>query len=205
MSESCPLKKMKDKEIEKTAIRPELPKVTKKNSYSNTNALPSWLDFMREQKYMDVCMPNGTGRDDVVTRLDAVDCLTRFAAKNWLERDKTADCSFSDISELNESMQQKIAWLCEVGLLRGQNGTFKPEAELNQAVMLSILARSWAWYLNENTDPWFKKYYEYAVGQWWVKAGLSQEVFEQSLTRQDLWLWLYQTHKTTWASSIINN
>ena len=126
----------------------------------------------------------------LVTRRDMLGVLRKYAEQQDMKWIEGSDCTFSDIADLGEQEQADIQDVCSYEFLRGTNGAFRPDAEMNQAEMLAMVIRGNYGYLNEYTDPWYYEYYQKAVSLGLVKPGLDLDLLKAPLTKEDVAKWL---------------
>ena len=128
--------------------------------------------------------------NDTVTRRDMISVLKTYAEQQDMRWIAWSNCSFNDIDALTEQEKDDIVDICSYEFLRGNNGAFRPESELTQAEMLAMVIRGNYWYLNEQSNPWYRSYYDKAVTLWLTKPGLDLWLFTEKLTKEDVARWL---------------
>jgi len=134
---------------------------------------------------------------------DQISSIT-YAQLNWLEFFENDWCQFDDIGDESPEMKSMIEKVCQYRLLRGKNWSYLKNDIMTQTDMLVLLMRSKYGYLNENTSPWFKNYYNQAVGQGIVKPWLDLTIFDEELTLKDVSLWIQRMNKENDASRLLS-
>ncbi len=164
--------------------------------------IPQWYQYLSNKNFTKTDWETGMN-GTVMTRKSITPFLLKYAQQNKLEKFEWDDCLFDDVDDESEELQDMITQVCKYRLLRGKNGSYLKDDIMTQTDMLVLLMRSKYWYMNENANPRFKRYYTTATSQWIVKSWLDLDIFEEELTLKDLSLWMQRMHKEKDASVII--
>lgn len=165
--------------------------------------MPEWYTYLLKKDYSDKSWENWMN-GTVMTRKNVTPYLLRYAQLNWLEFFENDWCQFDDIGDESPEMKSMIEKVCQYRLLRGKNWSYLKNDIMTQTDMLVLLMRSKYGYLNENTSPWFKNYYNQAVGQGIVKPWLDLTIFDEELTLKDVSLWIQRMNKENDASRLLS-
>lgn len=133
---------------------------------------------------------------DKITREESTKILWRFA-KNILKtpfKTEITDefCVFQDSGMIAKDFANDVKEACKLGLFRGGNGWFYPKWWLTKAQSLVVLIRLFDdKVLSENSDPWFKNYYDRAY-----ELGITKDRdltnFNREVTRYEIALMIYR-------------
>lgn len=133
---------------------------------------------------------------DKITREESTKILWRFAKnilKAWAKPEITDElCVFQDSWMIAKDFENDVREACKLGLFRWGNGWFYPKWWLTKAQSLVVLIRLFDnKTLPENTDPWFKNYYDRAH-----ELGITKDRdltnFNREVTRYEIALMIYR-------------
>ncbi len=95
--------------------------------------------------------------DDYLQRGQAAKFIATYGEMIGLEETNT-NCDFSDIAGYDETLIPYIQKACALGLLKGSQGKFGPEATMTQAQAMTMVVRIREGFMDETTDPWYANY-----------------------------------------------
>lgn len=129
--------------------------------------------------------------NDEITRGEAAKFVAQYAQFQWLEKTHT-ECSFSDIGGYDSTLTPHIQQACFYGLLKGSNGTYRPEAKITEAEALTVTMRSIYGSFNEAGSPRWIAYYNRGDDLWLITTETLRGVGETNITRAKMGRWFYQ-------------
>lgn len=132
---------------------------------------------------------------DTLTREQAAKFYSEFAVKVLGKEVSTAvQPDFTDLSSADASLKDSIVKSFQLGLFKGTNGMFMPQAPLTKAAALTVLVRATEGNQDENVEPWWSNYFLKAR-----ELGLTKETdvyaIDRGITRYEVALMLYRSAK----------
>lgn len=108
-----------------------------------------------------------------------------------LEENPEAMCDFNDAAQVSPFLTDAVMKACNLGLMRGSNGSFYPNTFVSKAQVLATIVRGMDDYMDETTTPWYANYHAYAYD-----AGITTvadvNTFDRPITRYEALLMLYR-------------
>lgn len=154
--------------------------------------LPAWFSYLKNNEYPLIDERKSFDGDTVLTRSTIAPYLSKYGQlENLATRDTTEECVFEDIGNRDLFTRKYIIESCTYGMLRWSNGNFNPDTKVTKDVLLTILMRTKTWYLDENTTPWFKNYYEYAIEEGILDDNISLQDLSWTVTKEEVGKRLY--------------
>jgi hypothetical protein len=138
---------------------------------------------------------------DLISRGESAKMIVKFAESLELTKDYPWSCDFGDVSEYDATLTPYIITSCEYGLLKWGNGTFDPTGTLTQAQALVIIQRARSGFRNETSTPWYREYFQEALGLWIVSPDQIVTVETTPISRFELWVRLYRA-SWNWTNTI---
>lgn len=131
-----------------------------------------------------------------LTREGAAKILNTFAElfnlANSYDSYLPNECTFSDIGQMDATMQGHIESTCKLGLMQGSNGYFNPGDQIIKAEFVTALMRMFDGEpMDETTDPRWKNYFEKAQ-ELGIVGPADAITFEGPITRYEVALFLYR-------------
>lgn len=108
-----------------------------------------------------------------------------------LEVNPEAMCDFNDAAQVSPYLSDAVMKACELGLMRGSNGSFYPNTFVSKAQVLATLVRGMDDYMDETTSPWYANYHAYALDNG-VTTVTDVNSFDRPVTRYESLLMLYR-------------
>lgn len=198
------LTKEEEKNI-KEEIKNSEKQTIKRSTPISDATIPDWFMYMRANELIIHDEYITYPADEIVKRRDLLWVLQTYAQQQNMKRVEWSVCEFNDIADLTEAEQGAIVDVCSYEFLRWGKGDFMPDREVTQAEMLAMVIRWNYGYLNEKVSPWWNNYYQKWVSLWLVKANLDKNLFNEPVTKKDVWVWLYAADdlKTVEATNLL--
>jgi len=152
-----------------------------------------WYNYLQENDYTNTTKLWDFWVDEVITRATATPFLARYGFVSGLEEKSTVEeCTFPDVADKSEDLQNTIIVACAYDLLRGSEGNFIPNRIMTKDELLTVLVRSKTGFLAEDSEPRFLNYFNWAQTNGLVDAASTIDEFSWNVTKADLWQWLYR-------------
>lgn len=128
-----------------------------------------------------------------LTREQAAKMISNFAVNTMCKvPDTTRNCTFTDTANADVSLKPYITTICQLGIMQGSNGKFRPFDRMSKAEVLTVLVRLLYGNMSEAVTPRYKNYYDKAF-----QVGLTVESVmsrvERNVSRYEMALLLYRT------------
>ena len=154
----------------------------------------TWMHENGLTKYDNVNDYNPMG---LVTRDQFAHQSAAYAVSNLcMEPDATMACSFSDIDDGDASLKKSVIAACQLGLVKGSNGMYKPNDNVTKAAVLTVMDRAISAAAgvepaSEDMTPWWKGHFEamYDLG---ITKETDVYAVDKFITRYEVALMLYR-------------
>gem|GEM_PF-6634214 len=104
--------------------------------------------------------------------------MARYGFVSGLEEKSTVEeCTFPDVADKSEDLQNTIIVACAYDLLRGSEGNFIPNRIMTKDELLTVLVRSKTGFLAEDSEPRFLNYFNWAQTNGLVDAASTIDEF----------------------------
>lgn len=108
-----------------------------------------------------------------------------------LEVNPDAQCTFADSAQVSPYLADAVQKACDLGLMRGSNGSFYPNTFVSKAQVLATLVRGMNDYMDETTTPWYANYHTYALDNG-ITTVSDVNSFDRPVSRYEALLMLYR-------------
>jgi len=129
---------------------------------------------------------------DSLTREEAAKMMVQsYLALGFANTIKNTNCTFSDTKTINPELSGYVLQACQLGLMKGNKGTFLPQKTLSRPESMTILIRMFEGQSsNETKDPRRSEYY--IKGKALGLTSLANSGFEQAISRYETALYIYR-------------
>ena len=131
--------------------------------------------------------------NDNLTREEAAKIVGKaYEVLGYTQKDDQKDCSFLDITDVDQNLQQYVINSCANGLFKWRNNRFHPTESLTKAQTLAVLIRMFEGKIsNQSQDPRRIDYYKKwkAIG---ITKETNQENIEKTILRYEIALFVYR-------------
>lgn len=140
---------------------------------------------------------------DQITRQEAAKFFTQFAINVlWKKIDNTVVCDFSDLDNVDPSLEWYIMKSCQLWIFKWTNGKFKPNDVMKKSEAIAVLIRIMVWTLDESWEIWFENYFNKAIELWFIKdkdsitwEKIKPMDIDRDLTRYEAWILIYRANQ----------
>lgn len=150
--------------------------------------VPEWFGFLQEAEYVasDVAYVDYEG-DEVLTRSSVTPYLRRFALNHDMPKKSDVDCAFADVASVSSELQTAIQEVCSYGMMRGgEDNKFMPAQPLKKYELLTVIVRSVAGTVEEDTDPRYQAYIQQAKKSGIIGGEITATDWTDNVTRKEL-------------------
>jgi S-layer homology domain len=119
------------------------------------------LDWMYSNGLTKYSTESSYRPNDQVTRGEIAKFFVQYAKYKNLVKGTNA-CTFNDIAGYDETLTPFILEACAYGLMKGNSGNFRPNANLTEAEAVTVVSRTIMGLQNENGSPRWSEYYSVA-------------------------------------------
>jgi S-layer homology domain len=116
------------------------------------------LDWMYSNGLTKYSTESSYRPNDQVTRGEIAKFFVQYAKYKNLTKGTTS-CAFNDIAGYDDTLTPFIMEACEYGLMKGSQGSFRPNANLTEAEAVTVVSRTIMGLQNEDGNPWWTEYY----------------------------------------------
>ncbi|MFA7284720.1 MAG: S-layer homology domain-containing protein [Candidatus Absconditabacterales bacterium] len=109
-----------------------------------------------------------------------------------LETNPDTTCEFADAEDVSPYLSAAVMKACELGLMRGSNGSFYPNTFVSKAQVLATLVRGMADYMDETVSPWYANYHAYALENG-ITTVTDVNSFDRPVSRAEAVIMLYRS------------
>jgi len=166
--------------------------INSSNSTTAQETTPEFLQWMYDEWLTIYNTLEDFRGGDTITRGEAAKFFAQFARLQILDRTFT-ECDFTDIEWYDSTLTPHIKQACLFGLMKGSNGTYRPEGKITEAEAITVVMRSIYGFFAETLDPRYIAYYNRGSELWLIKDETLTSVGTTNITREKLWRRLYET------------
>ncbi len=186
----------------------------------NLDTLVGWIDPNSDPELIEAIYwmfenwltiysdPNNYKPFEVLNRAGAAKIFDKFSDMLWIWTTQAYlpnDCTFDDISHLDDATKTHVVNVCKKWLIRWWNESFNPDDNMSKSQFIVALIRMFEGkHLDENISPWWQNYFNEAKSLGLVSPS-DAVTFDNPISRYEVALFLYKFDIKYKMLNILNN